>query len=141
MLRNVPYTISPMLLKAMCEMGHGSELVLADANFPAVDCVPDERIVRSESLKLPAALADVLKLFPLDTTTDNVVLMRADEGDPEPAIWTKYREVLTGYPAACISSIDRFEFYERIKNAHCVLVTGERSPYANIILKKGTIHD
>lgn len=140
MLRGIPATISPALLKALSEMGHGSEIVLADGNFPAVDCVPEERIIRCDGIGLPSVLSDILKIFPLDETTDNVVLMSSDDGT-KPAIHACYEEVLASYPEARVKSIGRFEFYPRAKGAHAVLITGEKSPYANVLLKKGTIHE
>ena len=38
-----------------------------------------------------------------------------------------------------IGNIDRFEFYDRAKDAYAVIATGEEAVYANIILKKGVI--
>ncbi|MBO5644057.1 MAG: fucose isomerase, partial [Lentisphaeria bacterium] len=35
MLKGVPKIISPELLKILAEMGHGDELVISDAHFPA----------------------------------------------------------------------------------------------------------
>ena len=35
MLKGVDKIVSPLLLKALCEMGHGDKLVIADANFPS----------------------------------------------------------------------------------------------------------
>ncbi len=34
-LKGVPKIMSPELLHTIAEMGHGDEIVLADANFPA----------------------------------------------------------------------------------------------------------
>ena len=34
MLKGINPIVSPELLKALCEMGHGDELVIADGNFP-----------------------------------------------------------------------------------------------------------
>ena len=34
MLKGISPIISPELLKALAEMGHGAELVIADGNFP-----------------------------------------------------------------------------------------------------------
>lgn len=139
MLRGIPSSIPPALLKALSEMGHGSEVVLADGNFPAVDCVPQDRIVRCDGIYLPEMLADVLQLFPLDETAQNVILMSSDDGD-EPVIHKRYEKELEAYPEAHIGKINRFDFYKRAREAHVVLVTGEKSPYANVLLKKGTIH-
>jgi len=35
MLKGIPKIISPEILKILCEMGHGDEIVISDANFPA----------------------------------------------------------------------------------------------------------
>lgn len=139
MLRGIPSTIPPALLKILAEMGHGSEVVLADGNFPAVDYAEEKKIIRSDSLDLRTALTDILRLFPLDETAPNVVLMRSDDG-LIPEIWRKYEKVLQEYPQARVEQIGRFDFYGRTRSACAVFITGERAPYANIILKKGTIH-
>ena len=38
-----------------------------------------------------------------------------------------------------IAFIERFDFYDRAKQAYAVVVTGELVKYGNIILKKGVI--
>jgi len=35
MLKGIDPVLSPELLKVLCEMGHGDEIVIADANFTA----------------------------------------------------------------------------------------------------------
>ncbi|MBZ2071865.1 fucose isomerase, partial [Streptococcus sanguinis] len=35
MLKHIPTILSPELVKYLMEMGHGDEVVIADANFPA----------------------------------------------------------------------------------------------------------
>ena len=35
MLKGIDKLLTGELLKALCDMGHGNELVIADANFPA----------------------------------------------------------------------------------------------------------
>ena len=34
-LKNIPRILSPELLSVLARMGHGDEIVLADANFPS----------------------------------------------------------------------------------------------------------
>ena len=125
MLKGISPLISPELLKVLCEMGHGDEIVLADANFPAAEL-----------------LRAILPLFPLDQYDEsNFVLMSVVPGDPiEPVIWDEYRATLTAYESdAKIQTIDRFAYYERAKKAYCIVATGESAQYANILLKKGVI--
>ena len=140
MLKGISPLISPELLKVLCEMGHGDEIVLADANFPAESM--GQRVVRADGIGAAELLRAILPLFPLDQYDEsNFVLMSVVPGDPTvPVIWDEYRATLTAYePDAKIQTIDRFAYYERAKKAHCIVATGESAQYANILLKKGVI--
>lgn len=140
MLKGISPLISPELLKVLCEMGHGDEIVLADANFPAESM--GQRVVRADGIGAAELLRAILPLFPLDQYDEsNFVLMSVVPGDPTvPVIWDEYRATLTAYePDAKIQTIDRFANYERAKKAHCIVATGESAQYANILLKKGVI--
>lgn len=136
MLKGISPLISPELLKVLCEMGHGDEIVLADANFPAESM--GQRVVRADGIGAAELLRAILPLFPLDQYDEsNFVLMSVVPGDPTvPVIWDEYRATLTAYePDAKIQTIDRFAYYERAKKAHCIVATGESAQYANILLK------
>ena len=140
MLKGISPLISPELLKVLCEMGHGDEIVLADANFPAESM--GQRVVRADGIGAAELLRAILPLFPLDQYDEsNFVLMSVVPGDPiKPVIWDEYRATLTAYePDAKIQTIDRFAYYERAKKANCIVATGESAQYANILLKKGVI--
>jgi len=55
-------------------MGHGDEIVFADANFPTVST--GKRIVRADGIGAVELLDAVLQLFPLDQyDEDHFVLM------------------------------------------------------------------
>lgn len=140
MLKGISPLISPELLKVLCEMGHGDEIVLADANFPAESM--GQRVVRADGIGAAELLRAILPLFPLDQYDEsNFVLMSVVPGDPTvPVIWDEYRATLTAYePDAKIQTIDRFAYYERAKKAYFIVATGESAQYANILLKKGVI--
>ena len=64
MLKGVPRILSPELLKILMEMGHGDEIVIADANFPAASNA--QRLVRADGLGAVEVLEAVMALFPLD---------------------------------------------------------------------------
>ncbi|WP_199615788.1 L-fucose mutarotase [Paenibacillus alkalitolerans] len=141
MLKGISKLISPELLKILMEMGHGDEIVLADANFPAESI--GSRVVRADGLPIPELLDAILRLFPLDTYVEKpAVLMAVVPGDPvSTPIWNVYRNIIrhhTGLEAP-FELLERFAFYERAKDAYAVVATGEAAPYANIILKKGVI--
>lgn len=138
MLKGMPPVLGPELLKVLCEMGHGDELVIADGNFPAASVNP--RVVRMDGHGVPEILEAVLKVFPLDHAAPNAVLMAVSEGEKvETPIWRTYDTLLkAGDPhyRGC-GKIERFAFYERTRKAYAVIATSERALYANILLKKG----
>lgn len=139
MLKNIPKIISPELLKVLCEMGHGDEIVIADANFPSENY--GKRVLRADGLGGVALLDAILKLIPLDTyAEENFLLMQTTQGDPTPTIWADYFEVVKANDDNLrAGNLERFAFYERAKNAYAVIASGEEAIYANLILKKGVI--
>ncbi len=142
MLKNIPKLISPELLKILCEMGHGDEIVIADANFPSANY--GKRVVRADGISGTEMLKAVLSVFPLDTYSDpNMVLMKlmdCDVGKIDPVIWKEYENIAKEKDDNVrIGNIDRFDFYDRAKETYAVIATGEEAVYANIILKKGVI--
>ena len=139
MLKGIPKILSPQLLKILCEMGHGDEIVIADGNFPAENY--GQRVVRADGIGGEELLAAVLALIPLDTDAMvNFMLMQTVEGDPLPAIWDKYFTIAKANDKNLrTGTLERFAFYERAKKAYAVIATGESAVYANIILKKGVI--
>ena len=139
MLKNVPKIISPQLLKILCEMGHGDEIVIADGNFPSE--TNGKRVVRADGLGGVEMLSAILELIPLDTyATENFMLMETTQGDSTPEIWAEYIDVANSKDDNVrLKKLERFEFYDRAKNAYAVIATGEERIYANIILKKGVI--
>ena len=141
MLKNVPPILSPELMKALMEMGHGDEIVLADGNFPAASVA--RRLVRSDGHGVPELLEAVLKFFPLDIYVDQpVALMAVVPGDKtQPTIWGQYRTIVknSGEKFSDFEFVERFAFYERARQAYAVDATSEKALYANIILKKGVL--
>lgn len=140
MLKKIPKNLSPQLVKLLMEMGHGDEIVLSDANYPAERL--GKRIVRADGIKVPELLDSILELFPLDTYSDyQVALMQVVPGDDVvPVIWDTYKEIIDQhYQNATIKEVERFAFYEQSKEAYAILITGETALYGNIILKKGVV--
>ncbi len=140
MLKNIPKILSPQLVKTLMEMGHGDEIVIADANFPS--CSISQNVIRADGLSGTEILEAILNLFPLDTYVENqVFLMEVVPGDPyKPEIWEDYKEILKKSGENYhIKELERFAFYERAKSSFAVIATGEEALYANIILKKGVV--
>jgi len=137
MLKNVDRLLTGDLLKVLCDMGHGDELVIADANFPAEALA--SRLIRLPGIDGVRAAEAVLSVFPLDTYNDPAYIMDLTDGDkakgmPQPVIWAEYEKLTGG-----VEKLERFDFYERAKKAYCIIQTGEERQYGNLILVKGVV--
>jgi L-fucose mutarotase len=139
MLKGISPLLSPELLAELCRMGHGDELILADAHFPGNTF--NDNVLRADGLKIPALLDAILPLFELDSYVDApLMMMAAVEGDQlDPAVETSYRVSIDKHApnTPAVERIDRFDFYDRARDAYLVVMTGETAKYGNIILKKG----
>ena len=136
MLKGIPAIISPDLLKILAQMGHGDELVISDAHFPAYSM--NSTVVRVDAVTSSELMAAILKLMELDQYVEKPVIMMqpvpGDEIDPD---LMKDCKAVLGKDADRIDYIERFAFYERAKKTFAVVVTGEGRKYGNIIIKKG----
>lgn len=144
MLKGISPLISPELLKALAEMGHGDELVIADGNFPCHSVGKNAIVIRADGHGVPEILDAVLQLIPLDTYTEKpVALMEVVPGDTcgTPEIWQTYEKILNKYEPEHhhIDYTERFAFYDRAEKAYLIIATGEKAIYANILLKKGVV--
>lgn len=141
MLKGIPTAISPELMSVLMKMGHGDEIVLADANFPADSNA--QRIVRADGHPLPVVLEAILKFFPMDTYVDHAafVMKVTEVGAPEPPVWSVYRRIINAAEGRAfpLGEIERFAFYEHAKTCYAVVATGETALYGNLILKKGVV--
>ncbi|MEP3636901.1 MAG: RbsD/FucU domain-containing protein [Paracoccaceae bacterium] len=141
MLYNIDPILSPDLLYTLRAMGHGDEIVLADANFPAEALGP--KCVRLDGVDNNSVLRAVLSVMPLDSFVPNPALCMEVVGDPDavPDAVKDFQSIIneTAKTPSEIQSLERFAFYEHAAKACAVVQTGERRLYGNIILKKGVI--
>ncbi|MCD7738316.1 MAG: fucose isomerase [Lachnospiraceae bacterium] len=144
MLKGIPSLLSPMLLKVLCEMGHGDRIVIADGNFPVESTGRNAIVIRMDGHGTCEILEAVLTLFPLDTYVEKpVTLMEVVPGDEaETPVWDTYASLIAWYDDRgdeAIGHMERFAFYEEAKKAYAIIATGERTRYANVMLQKGII--
>jgi len=141
MLIGINPVISPELLDVLFRMGHGDEIVLADAFFPGDSM--NSRVIRADGIRVPALLDGILALMNLDSYVPNPVTMMAPVpgDDLDENVEKSFRAVIDKrWPnTPAIERIERSAFYERAKKAFAVLMTGETVKYGCIILKKGVI--
>lgn len=142
MLKGIPDLISPELLKILHEMGHGDDLVIGDANYPAASSA--RNLVRADGHGVPELLDAILTLFPLDDFVPHpVALMQVVAGDKTvPLIQDEIRKVVAKHETkgdALVEQVERFAFYERAKKAFAIVATTEKKLYGCMIIKKGVI--
>lgn len=144
MLNRVPKNLSPELIKTLMEMGHGDEILLADANYPAVS--NNKKIIRADGLMIPELLDSILKLMPLDSYSDyQAFFMQVVPGDQNvpnstPPIWEKYRDSIgKSFKNYTVKQIERSAFYEYSHQCFAIVQTGEKALYGNLILRKGVV--
>src|SRR5258707_7607121 len=81
MLKNLTSLHTPELLHTLASMGHGDDIVIVDAHFPAVSMA--ERLIRLDGVSGPAAVDAILQLIPLDSFVDDAVLRMEGVGKPD----------------------------------------------------------
>ncbi len=137
MLIGLNTLLSPDLLHTLAAMGHGDEIAIVDANFPATACA--KRLIRMDGVSATAALEAVLSLLPLDSYVEhsaNVMQVVGDAQAVPPAV-ADFTAMIGA--RGSVGSIERFAFYERAKHCFAIVQTGEGRLYGNIILTKGVI--
>jgi L-fucose mutarotase len=138
MLKGISNVISPDLLAVLARMGHGDEIILADAHFPGHSIGP--QVLRADGLTVAQLIDGILPLFELDSYATPLTMMAVVEGDTlDPELEADYRAVIRKHVAGepKLERIDRFAFYDRAKNAFAIVITSELRKYGNLILKMG----
>lgn len=139
MLRGISPLISPDLLHALARMGHGDDLVFADAYFPGDST--NTRVLRADGLLIRDLLDAILPLYVLDAYVATPLAMMAPAGEDrlDPTVEAGYRAVVErhypGTPAPV--RLGRQPFYERARHAFAVVMTGDTALYGNLIVAKG----
>jgi L-fucose mutarotase len=145
MLKAVDPLLTPELLYVLAAMGHGDDLVVADANFPA-DSVARQtahrRVVRLAGVDTPGAVRAILSVYPLDDAVDEPVRRMLVDGTPElPPVQHEVQaavDAAEGRPRP-MGGIERFAFYDAARTAYAVVATGERRFWGCVLLKKGVV--
>ncbi|HXW19070.1 MAG TPA: RbsD/FucU domain-containing protein [Roseiarcus sp.] len=141
MLKGLDPLLSPDLLYVLRAMGHGDELAIVDANYPASSAGPEA--VRLDAASATEALDAILSVMPLDDFVPEAcwVMAPVEKAANEPTIFAEFRSVVTKREGDKfkLAALERFEFYARAKQSFAIVATGERRLYGNIILKKGII--
>jgi L-fucose mutarotase len=141
MLKNLTSLHTPELLHTLASMGHGDDIVVVDAHFPAVSMA--QRLIRLDGVSAPAALDAILQLIPLDSFVDDPALRIEVVGKPDeiPDVQKEFQVVIDKREgkSSPMGKLERFAFYERAKKAFAIVATGELRTYGCVVIKKGVI--
>lgn len=137
MLEGIDPAISPELLKVLCEMGHGDEIMFADAHYPANG--KNKRVIRADGVDNKTLLAAIAPLFPLDQYEQAVTMSNPIKNDKlDPAVEKCVREAL--HYKGKITRVSLNALYRHSTSVYAIVQTGETAQYANIILRKGVVN-
>jgi L-fucose mutarotase len=141
MLKGLDPLLNADLLHLLRAMGHGDDLVIADANFPATTM--GRRLVRMDGVSAPRVLEAVLSVMPLDDFVDEPCGRIEVVGDPDavPEVCEEFQKIIDRAESGRfkLASIERFAFYARAREAFAVVQTGETRLYGCVLLKMGVV--
>jgi len=144
MLKGIDPLLTPELLKVLAEMGHDDAVLLADANFTAERLAAGKPVLRLPGVGMLRAVQAVNSVLPLATDVESPVAFMQVSDTTAPYRSGLQREVLeflqpSLQPGQHPEPIERFAFYERVRNIYAIVLTGELQPFGNFILRKGVI--
>ncbi|MDE0191500.1 MAG: ribose ABC transporter [Gammaproteobacteria bacterium] len=141
MLKNLDPLLGPELIYTLSRMGHGDEIAVVDANFPAE--ANARRLVRLDGVSATDVLEAIVSVLPIDTYVDDPVNTMAVVGDPEavPDITHAFRAIIRRHASGPVPmrALERDAFYARSREAFAIVATGECRLYGNVILTKGVV--
>lgn len=144
---NLPL-IHPDILRVLGRAGHGSQVLIADGNYPFRTTLgPNAELVSLNLTPGVVSATDVVAALAAAIPVEEAAVMApATEGPyamPEdPPIWAEFRDLLAanGFTGP-LQQLERFAFYEAGRGADVALAvaTGEQRIYANLLLTIGVI--
>ncbi|MEJ0011542.1 MAG: RbsD/FucU domain-containing protein [Bauldia sp.] len=140
MLKGIDPILGPDLLHALAAMGHGDEICIADANFPATSNA--RRLIRLDGIEATRVADAILSVMPLDTFVDNAAFVMQVVGKPKesPPVYGLFQQAIDKHAKGFkIGRIERMKFYERARTCYAIVATGDTRAYANLILTKGVL--
>jgi len=141
MLRGIHPLLGPDLLHALKSMGHGDDIVISDANFPASSMGPP--VIRADGVSATAMAEAILTHMPLDTFVPETAWRMEVVGDPHamPEVCAEFQQIVSRRAGDFrIVPVERFAFYALARKAAYIVATTEFRLYGNLILKKGVVH-
>ena len=134
MLKHIPKTFTPELLKMLMETGHGEEILIADGNFPHKSM--DINTIYIPVGNISELLEDILHFFPFDNAVEYAAF--AMESVKEGQRYGEYIKLIEENESK-LELVERFKFYELAQKAVGIIVTADTTKGGNILIKKGVV--
>jgi len=129
----------PEILAALARAGHGSQVLIADGNYPfSTGSNPAAQHVYLNLTRGFAPVDQVLEVLVAAVPIEAAHVMMPEDGS-EPPIFASFRQLLP--EGVELQALGRFDFYEAARggNVALVIATGEQRIYANILLTIGVV--
>lgn len=126
------------------QWGTTMRLVLADANFTAMRIAAGKPVIRLPGSSMRQAVRAVTSLMPLATDVAYPAVFMAVSGTAPDYRSAMQRDVIDLLDPQLLAEqsvepIERFAFYDRARAAYAIVLTGEKQPFGNFILRQGVI--
>ena len=146
MLIGIDRRFSAELLHCLASLGHGDEIVIADANFPSHSTAAETmwgELIELPGMSATEAVELITQLMPLDGFVPHCALRMEEDGKPD-ELTEVHKDVFAALEKvkpedAGLGSIERQDFYARAKQAFAVIRTGESRAYGCFILRMGVV--
>ncbi|MEN9381098.1 MAG: hypothetical protein RIR99_932 [Actinomycetota bacterium] len=143
MLKGIDPRINADLIYLLAAMGHGDQIAIVDRNYPATHDAKPSRLVRYDGVNSTEMLSMILSLMPLDTFVEAPVFTMQVVGKPDEILpfHKEGQEICSRVEGRGISvkSLERFDFYDRVRSCFAIVSTSEDRSYGNFILVKGVL--
>ena len=143
MLKGIDSRINADLVYVLAAMGHGDTIAIVDRNYPAAVDARSSRLVRYDGVNSTDMLTMILSLMPLDTFVDSPVftMQVVDKPDELLPFHKEGQEICNRIEGrdVPVTSLERFDFYDRVRSCFAIVSTSEDRPYGNLILVKGVL--
>jgi len=140
--------LHPQILDALGRAGHGSQVLIADGNYPFSTTLGVNAVLVNLNLS-PGVVnsTQVLEAIASAVPIEAAAVMAYSREGPyglasDPPVWAEFRDILArvGFREP-LRLIERFDFYEAAAEDGVALViaTAEQRIYANILLTLGVV--
>ncbi|MBN2021345.1 MAG: RbsD/FucU family protein [Pirellulales bacterium] len=131
--------LHPEMLGVLGQAGHGSQILIADGNYPFSTGSPaSAKKVFLNLMPGVVTVTDVLSALVAAIPIEAAAVMVPDDGADQP-IFAEFQRILP--KSLELTRIHRFPFYEKVRSGDTALViaTAEQRIYANLLLTVGVV--